>query len=95
MNDNVDSVVGWLPGWYAARLHALPKTVPIGTNRLDTAKALCGAFVYRDAPTDWAQRRVNKGVPRCKHCERMLLEAQRSASGSARSDVSCTRLFGI
>ena len=61
----------WLPGWYATKLHALPATVnlPFGHS---TAKSVCGAYVYGKAPTDWAQRNVDKGLARCKHCERKL-----------------------
>lgn len=64
----------WLPGWYATRLHALPanKGVPQGSV---AAQALCGAWVYGKAPTEWAQRKMDKGVPHCKLCEKKLLPA--------------------
>lgn len=66
----VDVNVRWLPGWYASRLHALPEDkVPPGRQQ---EKSLCGEYVYGKAPTDWAQRRVDKGVPHCKRCEKLL-----------------------
>ena len=66
----VDANVRWLPGWYASRLHALPADkVPLGRQQ---EKSLCGEYVYGNAPTDWAKRRIDKGVPHCKRCEKML-----------------------
>lgn len=66
----VDVDVRWLPGWYASRLHAIPvDKIPQGQNE---EESLCGAYVFGKAPTDWAQRRVDKGVPHCKRCERKL-----------------------
>jgi hypothetical protein len=59
-----------LPGWYATRLHAVPegKEIPKGQVSI---QAECGAWVYGVAPTDWAQRKVEKGPPRCKRCEKL------------------------
>jgi len=67
----VEGSVVWLPGWYASRLHAYPenKELPI---EYATAHSICGAFIYGKAPTDWAQRKIDKGVPRCKKCEKIL-----------------------
>lgn len=62
--------VRWLPGWYASRLHAIHvDKIPQGRKE---EKSLCGAYVFGEAPTDWAQRRVDKGVPHCKRCEKLL-----------------------
>ena len=77
--------VKWLPGWYASRLHALPATVPIGANRTDTAKAVCGAHVYLKAATGYAQRRMDRGVPHCKHCERALTPDAKAGTPERRS----------
>lgn len=66
----VDVNVRWLPGWYASRLHALPEDkVPTGTG---VEQALCGQLVYGKARTNWAQRKIDKGVPHCKRCEKLL-----------------------
>lgn len=56
--------VFWLAGWYATRLHA-SNTKP-GDGR--STQALCKAWVYADPRTEWAQRKVDKGPPRCKRC---------------------------
>ena len=64
----------WLPGWYATKLHAVSqdKELPVG---MGSIMAECGAFIYGKAPTEWAQRKVDKGVPHCKKCERLLNKA--------------------
>jgi hypothetical protein len=62
--------IKWLPGWYANRLHALPADkVPPGHQQ---EQSLCGQYVYSKAHTDWAQRRLDNGVPHCKWCEKLL-----------------------
>ena len=63
----LEASVRWLPGWYATRLHAVPKGAGETGHYL---VALCGAIVYEKARTEWAQRKVDKGVPHCKLCER-------------------------
>lgn len=55
----------WFAGWYATRLHAVP-TSPEGYPH--SLQAECGAWVYPVLPNDWAQRRMDKGLPRCKKC---------------------------
>ena len=62
-----ETKVYWLPGWYCTRLHASTK-VPV--DKYETA--LCGECVYATPQTEWAQRRFDRGVPHCKHCERIL-----------------------
>jgi len=62
----------WLPGWYATRLHAYPVDAPPPKTVVSAVRAVCGAYVYAEPQTDWAQRRVDRGIPRCKHCERMI-----------------------
>lgn len=60
----------WLAGWYASRLHAVPTDkVPSGHQK---AQGVCGNWVYGQPPTPWAIKKFNNGVPRCKHCERIL-----------------------
>lgn len=60
----------WLAGWYAARLHAYEGTKP--TNPRQRLDALCGAGVYPQPQTEWAQRRLAKEPAKCKACERIL-----------------------
>ena len=66
-----DSVL-WKSGWYASRLHAVPADTVFPEGAMGTVKALCGQFVYVRPPTEWAQLSVDKGVPHCKRCERLL-----------------------
>jgi hypothetical protein len=67
----LERIVSWLPGWYATRLHAIPAESkrPEG---YAPAQALCGAWVYSKPVTAWAQRRVDKGIPHCKRCEKLI-----------------------
>lgn len=61
----------WLTGRYASRLHAVSSEVDLPTGH-KTIQAKCGAFVYGKAPHDFAQRKLDNGVPRCKHCEKAV-----------------------
>lgn len=56
----------WLAGWYATKLHATSKGATSGEVR-----GLCGAWVYKTPKTNWARKRIEKGISRCKHCERI------------------------
>jgi len=62
--------VNWLVGWYATRLHAVPNCLIV--SGASSQHAVCGAEVYLRPKTDWAERKVAKGVRRCKQCERIL-----------------------
>ena len=66
--------VEWLSGWYATRLHALPENSPPPTI-LRGNKSLCGAWVYTFAHPLGANRKLDKEVPRCKHCMRLVEQA--------------------
>jgi hypothetical protein len=59
----------WLAGWYAAKLHAVIGKEVAG---LVGMRSVCGAWVYRTPRTEWAARNMQCGIPRCKHCERIL-----------------------
>lgn len=63
----------WCAGWYATKLHAVPVAKHCGTDtKYAEMKSVCGAYVYKEARTPWAESKIKKGVARCKHCERML-----------------------
>jgi hypothetical protein len=51
----VERGVRWLAGWYATRLHAVPEDQAQATK--DARQALCGAWVYGQARTEWAEKR--------------------------------------
>lgn len=61
----------WLPSWYATRLHAVHESRELPTG-MATIFAECGVQVYGKAPTEWAQRKINKGVQHCKKCEKII-----------------------
>ncbi len=79
----VEVLVRWLPGWYASRLHAVKNGIELPTG-MATIRSLCGAFVYGKAPTDWAQRRMDKGIPNCRHCEKLTPNALLCRAGPER-----------
>jgi hypothetical protein len=59
----------WYAGWYVSKLHAVSEQTP----RERTMRALCGAEVYLEPPTEWAAARLDRvSVPRCKSCERQI-----------------------
>jgi len=60
----------WLPGWYATRLHAVADGTELPKGQA-CVQARCGAWVYGQAPTDWAQRRMDKGIAHCKRCAKL------------------------
>jgi len=64
----------WLAGWSATRLHAVHnRTLRMGTTGdYGSYRAECGAWVYKEPRTWWAAKRIDTGVARCKHCERIL-----------------------
>jgi hypothetical protein len=66
----------WLAGWYATRLHYLTGSDP-GPG---PHSALCGAYVYAKPSTEWAEKKINAGLPHCKHCERRLAASAESPS---------------
>lgn len=59
----------WLAGWYATRLHAVKDGA---FECSDGIQSVCGAWVYRAPRTEWAAKNMQLGIPRCKHCERIL-----------------------
>lgn len=61
------SSYNWQPGWSATKLHAVSKKIKLPTG-MQTTKAECGAWVYGEAPTEWAKRNVEKGLEYCKKC---------------------------
>lgn len=76
----------WLVGWYATRLHAYEGTKP--TNPRQRLDALCGAGVYPQPQTEWAQRRLAKEPAKCKVCERILAKRnQKLAEVKARGET--------
>jgi len=62
----------WLVGWYATKLHAVPAGVEVPTSEYQGIRTVCGAHVYCKPRTEWAAANLKRGVPRCKHCERLL-----------------------
>ena len=66
--------VKWLPGWYASRLHAVPTEKAPSTEGRQQAQAICGQWIYGKAPTEWAQRYGDRGVPHCKRGEKLLAQ---------------------
>ena len=77
----VERGVRWLAGWYATRLHAVPEDQAQATK--DARQALCGAWVYGQARTEWAEKRVAAGLKTCGHCKRRLLPPNTELSGGA------------
>ena len=73
-----EPAVVWLAGWYATRLHAVlchdQSKLPMG--RRSYIESECGQIVYA-IHTDWAQRRIGRGIPRCKHCERIISKLEK------------------
>lgn len=67
----VEAGVRWLPGWYATKLHACPRDGEAMRGQ-QSRQAICGAWVYDKAPTEWAQRRVDKGLRHCRRCSAKL-----------------------
>lgn len=64
----------WLAGWYATKLHATRKELlrlPANGD-YGSIRAECGAWVYKKPRTAWAAKKMDKGIPHCKHCERIL-----------------------
>lgn len=72
----MNNMMKWLPGWYASRLHAVQADKAPGLEGRQQAQAVCGAWVYGKAPTEWAQRYVDRGVPHCKRCQKKLADAE-------------------
>lgn len=77
----MDDEYVWLAGWYATRLHAVNvKYLEImrddfskyKTEREPWIKSVCGAWVREEPKTEWAAKKIAKGIPKCKHCERMI-----------------------
>jgi hypothetical protein len=66
-------VFAWHAGWYATRLHCIQIADTGGTD--NAGRAVCGAWCYEKPKTEWAARRLAKGVQRCKHCERIVAGA--------------------
>ena len=63
----------WCAGWYATKLHAVPVAKHCATEtKYADMESVCGAYVYKEARTPWAERKIEKGIAKCKHCERML-----------------------
>ena len=76
-----DLRIRWCAGWYATRLHAISEEqLEVTKHSGDQGYAFCGAKVSSVVRTAWAQKRIDKGIPRCKHCERIL--AQRGIDSS-------------
>ena len=69
----------WKSGWYASRLHAVPRDVVFPPGRMATVKSLCGTSVYNSPPREWAQRKLERGIPQCEHCKRILLNLHNEA----------------
>ena len=64
-----DENTKWFAGWYATRLHCVSVANLGGTD--NAGRAMCGAWCYEQPKTEYAARRLAKGVKRCKHCERL------------------------
>ena len=65
----VQHPIFWLSGWYASRLHAVREVTAQG---ISPQRSICGALVYAFPPTRWARKKVDAGVPHCRHCEALL-----------------------
>lgn len=62
----------WIPSWYCTRSHAVPLDVGNPQDRWHT-RGLCSAFVQHEpAPSEWRERRIERGVPKCKKCLRKM-----------------------
>ena len=75
----------WKSGWYASRLHAVASETEFPEGRYGTVRSLCGQYVYAAPPTEWARRYVERGVPHCKRCERIV--SQNAAADLRRKDT--------
>jgi hypothetical protein len=64
-----DEKTKWFAGWYATRLHCVSVANLGGID--NAGRAVCGAWCYEKPKTEYAARLLAKGVPRCKHCERL------------------------
>lgn len=65
----VQHPIFWLSGWYASRLHAVREVTAQG---MSPQRSICGAWVYDFPPTRWARKKVDAGVPHCRHCEALV-----------------------
>lgn len=76
----MDEEYVWLAGWYATRLHAVKVTE---LERLKKEgkidfRSKCGAWVSEEPRSEWAEKKLAAGIPRCKHCERKIKNAPTS-----------------
>lgn len=81
----------WLAGWYATKLHAVPSATQTPDHPWTPIESRCGAWVYITPRTEWAARRIENGLPRCKHCERIIkqnVKAQGMAAETTRTEES-------
>lgn len=65
----------WLAGWYVTKLHAVKKEELGTADEHDWLKSVCGAFVRKTPQAElreWQNKKLEKGVLRCKHCERKI-----------------------
>lgn len=61
----------WLMNWGASRLHAVNGDVELPSG-ISSTQSLCGTWVYGAAPTEWARKKEEAGIAKCKRCERMV-----------------------
>lgn len=61
----------WLAGWCVTKLHAVKKD-DLEAVEDKWLKSVCGAWVERAPSVEWAKRKLEKGVLKCKHCERKI-----------------------
>lgn len=76
MNEDPDPGYVWKAGWSATRLHAISASTNWHNWDGAARTALCQCWVYANPKTKTAERRLAKGVKRCRHCEKMLEKMQ-------------------
>lgn len=70
----VENEYEWLANWYATRLHAVNKKSLEARKECGDSitEALCGVYAEHESRTEWAVKRIEEGIPKCKRCEKIL-----------------------
>ena len=70
----VENEYEWLANWYATRLHAVNKKSFEARKEYGDliTESLCGVYAEHEPRTEWAAKRIEEGVPKCKRCEKAL-----------------------